>query len=125
MGQSYVIDWTGKIFNNCQIVEPVIADKRTCDSKWKIICFCKKEFIARPSDLKRGKVPSCGCNRSKLARIQMQKIEYFNYTNDYGIKLLKPTNEKKTVSKGSSFQMNNFSSSSIEKGAGVTTSGTF
>ena len=95
MGKSFTIDWTNKVFNNCKILSPVFEDKRTCDNKWNVVCYCGKEFWARPSDLKRGKVPSCGCNRSDLARKQMVKTNYFNYVNEFGIVLLYPKIKEK------------------------------
>lgn len=99
------IDWTKQIFNNCVILEPLILSKISGKSKWKIQCYCGKIFNASPIELKRGKVPSCGCNRSSLAKLQMQKYNYYNYINNFGIRLIEPVNSQKNGSRDEWFAL--------------------
>ena len=99
MPRGIKIDWTNLEFYNCKIIEPLSINKRTGNDKWKIKCYCGKEFYTAPCDLKAGKVPSCGCNRSNLARTQMKKIEYYNYVNNHGVKLIKPVDINKQGSR--------------------------
>lgn len=69
-----LIDYTGKIYNNCTIIEPYILDKRTCMDKWIVKCHCGNLFETKPNDLQQNHTRSCGCIHSNLMKERASKI---------------------------------------------------
>lgn len=53
-------DLTGQTFTKLTVVESIKIDGKT---RWKCKCACGNVKIASKSDLKRGRVKSCGCLR--------------------------------------------------------------
>ena len=95
------IKWQGLIFNNCEILDPVILNKTGCMDKFNIKCYCGKIFQRWPSELKREKQASCGCAKYKISEKASEKriIDYTNYINeDKTIQLIKPINPNKKCS---------------------------
>lgn len=72
-GKGHVIDITGQRFGKLIVLEQ--ADMRSIDNRilWKCQCDCGNIHYAAATDLKRGKVKSCGClissGEEKISRI--------------------------------------------------------
>lgn len=71
-------DWTGQIFYNCKLLEPVNKNEIAGYKKWKIQCHCGKIFEAPPSSLKQGMYQSCGCYRKKASKERMLNQKLWN-----------------------------------------------
>lgn len=66
--------WSGKIFNNCRILEPVDFNKVTANHHYKIECFCGTVFEGRPNNFQSGNSKSCGCLRNKSSKERILKL---------------------------------------------------
>ncbi len=93
-------DWTGQIFNNCKIIEPVNENEKAGYKPWKVLCHCGKIFNAPPSSVKQGMYQSCGCYRKKASQERMQQQQPWKYQikeyigNEYnGCKILEPVDQ--------------------------------
>jgi len=92
MGRSS-INWINYISESgCRILYPLIEDKITSFDKWKVKCYCGKEFETYPNHLKQNQTKSCGCLRDKTNYNHKRKYEYVNYKNKHGIEILRPLN---------------------------------
>ena len=92
-----LINWKGLIFNECEILDPVDENKKTCIDKWKIKCHCGKEFQASPNNLRKlNNTTSCGCNSFKsYLRHEDTRLQYYGYINPITkIQIIKPLDEK-------------------------------
>ncbi len=74
-------DLTGKVYNKLTVIKRVedkISKSGYNTICWLCKCSCDKgnEVVVRASDLKRGKVKSCGCIR---------KVNNYNLKGEYGI----------------------------------------
>ena len=95
--KSKLIDWKGKIFNNCEILEPVNESEKTCMHNWKVKCHCGKIFEATPNNLRKpNNTTSCGCNNFKsYLRHEKTRNKYYGYINPITkIQIIKPLDEK-------------------------------
>jgi len=95
-----LIDWTGKVFNGCTILEPIDPNKKTGTDKWKIRCHCGNVFdTAIPASLKSGNTTSCDCLKIKAIinfnKTSKKKYNYYNFVNKLGIKILRPVDPEK------------------------------
>lgn len=97
---SKLIDWTGQIFNGCEILEPVDKMKIKCKDKWKVKCHCGKIFeTATPKSLKTSNTTSCGCEKQRTTLLRMLKHNYYNYINpDSKVQLIEPLDPLKSRS---------------------------
>jgi 5-methylcytosine-specific restriction endonuclease McrA len=92
-----LVDWKGKIFNDCKIIEPVNELKRTCMDNWIIECHCGKKFKATPNNLRKpNNTSSCGCNTFKsYLRHEETRNQYYNYINPITkVQIIKPLEEQ-------------------------------
>lgn len=95
------IDWTDQIFSNCKIISPLNIGYTTGHDHWKILCKCGKEFIAMPSNLKNHSTKSCGCEKNSLISLSKRQNSYYNYINNFNVKLIEPINILKDKSNNS------------------------
>lgn len=91
------IAWSGKVFNNCEILNPIDKTLIKSIDWWYTKCHCGNIFKATPHDLKRGNTISCKCimkaNSSKTGKAN-KKDYYHNYINKFGVKIIKPVIEE-------------------------------
>lgn len=66
-------DLTGEKFNRLLIIKPIWVNVKNNkrQKKWVCVCECGKEKILFTNDLTSGKVKSCGCYNSDVARKRM------------------------------------------------------
>lgn len=50
--------WVGKIFNGCEILEPVDPNERAVNKQFKMKCKCGNIFISSPKNIKSGNTRS-------------------------------------------------------------------
>ena len=60
-----VEDLTGQTFNRLTVISQA-PRFNTGRIRWNCICSCGNKIIAQSNNLKNGRVPSCGCNRSEI-----------------------------------------------------------
>lgn len=77
-------DMTGMRFGNAVVIsrEGVSSDRHYL---WKCVCDCGKEFLARGSDLKRGRIISCGCVRERNLSFGINRRHGMKKTRLYSI----------------------------------------
>ena len=93
----YVKNFEGMIRNNCKIIKSVKENAVKSKDKWYTECHCGKIFIASPNNLRIRY--SCGCLNNNYKGAE-RKYNYYNYTNESGIILIKPVEPEKKWTKG-------------------------
>lgn len=63
-GGRETIDETGKQYGNLTVIRQ--AETNSHDAYWECICTCGNKTIVRGTDLRSGRVKSCGCLRGKI-----------------------------------------------------------
>lgn len=61
-----------KIINNIELIETT-DDRKGTSVVWKCKCFCGNIFYTTLSDIKRGKIKSCGCTKIKYTPENLEK----------------------------------------------------
>lgn len=72
--KSRYIDYTGQTFNSLTALIPI--GLRGTEMRWECRCVCGKLHPATSSDLRRGRVKSCGC---RFYHGQSRTVEYMLY----------------------------------------------
>lgn len=60
-------DMTGYEFNGCRVLCRESSNKRGL-AMWKVQCHCGNTFVTSGSDIRNGKVNSCGCSHKEAAK---------------------------------------------------------
>lgn len=93
------LQWSGKIFNNCEILKPVDNALIKCIDWWWVKCYCGNIFKSTAHSLTKQAVKSCKIcankRTSERSKIYNKKDYYTkDFVNKYGVKILRPVNEK-------------------------------
>ena len=88
-------DLTDYTFDRLRVIKRVANNKYKC-AMWECACSCGNEYhpIVSTSDLKSGKVRSCGCLQKEVASLTHKKYNTYDLTNDYGIGWTTNTNQE-------------------------------
>lgn len=87
------IDISGHKFGRLTVVQRVENDKYG-NVMWFCICECGKYKNVLGTDLRQGKVRSCGCLHSEITRDKSRKQNIYDLTKEYGIGLTYNTNQE-------------------------------
>lgn len=87
------IDISGQKFGRLTVVQRVENDKYG-NVMWYCICECGKYKNVLGTDLRQGKVRSCGCLHSEITRDRSRKQNIYDLTKEYGIGLTYNTNQE-------------------------------
>lgn len=91
--QSSRIDLAGSIFGFLIVLD---FHKRTNnETLWRCVCECGKEVFASSSNLKTGKIVSCGCKKESLiaSKVKSYFLENYNSISEYPILRNSKTNK--------------------------------
>jgi len=70
------MELTGKKFNRLTVIKPVWVKKQ---KRWECICECGNIKSILTTDLKSGKVKSCGCYNKEMAKKRMSGESNFGW----------------------------------------------
>ena len=62
---NHAVDMRGVRYGRLTAIEPVGTDTRTGLIFWRCRCDCRNEVLVSGSQLRRGRIRSCGCLRRK------------------------------------------------------------
>jgi hypothetical protein len=71
---SSIIDWTGKKFPHFQVIQ--CAGRFRTAIKWLCHCECGNDFLLTSTELRQGRITSCGCRK--------ERKKYAYHTNNLG-----------------------------------------
>ena len=88
LSKKYFIDLTGKVFNNLTVIKH-LGQNNNKNNIYEVLCKCGKIFISEGSDVKTGKIKSCGCKRfAKSQKLSIKNAKdiflkriYMDYSN--------------------------------------------
>lgn len=87
--KKFFVDLTGQKFNKLTILE-YIGKNTNKNHTYSVVCDCGKKIIAEGSDVKTGKIKSCGCQKTRHAidyyEADPEASTIYNIWNDYRIK---------------------------------------
>lgn len=88
-------DLTGEIFGRLTVLRRVKNENST-SAYWECKCSCgnKHHSILKTTDLKSGKVRSCGCLQKEIASIVHKKYNKYDISGEYGIGWTTNTNKE-------------------------------
>lgn len=89
------IDITGQKFNRLTVIKRVENDKHN-KAQWLCLCECGKEIIARGTDIRKGKIKSCGCLKKDIARSKFVDLTGRRFGR-WTVLKHEATNNKKTM----------------------------
>ena len=67
-GQGKLIDMTGQTFGRLRVVGQADASGGS-QARWRCVCDCGAEAVARGDSLRSGHTTSCGCERARHGRL--------------------------------------------------------
>lgn len=78
LSKKHFIDYTGQVFNNIKVIKHLGKDKSK-NNIYNFECFCGEIFTSQISDIKTGKIKSCGC---KINSVQIERYLQDMYRAD-------------------------------------------
>lgn len=88
-------DLTGQTFGRLTVLRRA-EEKQTKNAYWECSCCCgsQKHSIVSTTELRSGKIKSCGCLQKEIASIVHKKYNKYDLTGDYGIGWTSNTNRE-------------------------------
>ena len=79
-----MVDITGMKFGKLTPIEVVGKNKRR-QLMWKCKCDCGNESVACGSEMRLGRIKSCGCSRKEKIKFKHKRGNDYDLTHEYGI----------------------------------------
>lgn len=79
-----MVDITGMKFGKLTPIEVVGKNKRR-QLMWKCKCDCGNESVACGSEMRLGRIKSCGCSRKEEIKFKHKRGNDYDLTHEYGI----------------------------------------
>lgn len=96
LSKKHFIDYTGHVFNNITVIKHIGKDKSK-NNIYNFKCFCGNIFTSQISDIKTGKIKSCGCkiNSKQIEEYKkdMYKADAYNIYSSYRLSAKKANRE--------------------------------